>query len=377
MPKQDTPSAPKFAGRGGVLDGLRFLAAFSILLYHYGGEAPLPLDQLHPVFLRGFLATDFFLMLSGYVLARAYGASLASGAVGPVSFLTRRMTRVWPGHLVVLSGMAAIALTASMLGIEAGHPAHFFWPQLPAQALLIQAWGDFGGDGWNLPTWSLSALFFCYALMPILWRAILRIRPAWAPFLLGLAGLLLSDAACRAWLGRPLYDLPFNMGAFRAVPLFLLGAATARLAEASPLTPKLSRFVLICSALAFVGIQVLGRYDFPSILCIALILAAAGSQPVAKPRKILEAGAQLSFAIFITHVLTATVWFGAVHKIERLDDPHSMTQWLLWSAGILLAFAAAFAFDRLIDQPLQKLLRPARSKARPALGLAPAPTSAS
>ena len=44
-----------------------------VVLFHFGDEAPIPLHALHSVWERGYLATDFFLMLSGFVLARAYG----------------------------------------------------------------------------------------------------------------------------------------------------------------------------------------------------------------------------------------------------------------------------------------------------------------
>ena len=57
--------------RGGALDALRFFASLFVVLFHFGDEAPIPLADMHSVWARGYLATDFFLMLSGFVLARA------------------------------------------------------------------------------------------------------------------------------------------------------------------------------------------------------------------------------------------------------------------------------------------------------------------
>ena len=43
----------------GALDALRFLAAFFMVVYHYSNESPVPLAQVHPLFARGYLATDY------------------------------------------------------------------------------------------------------------------------------------------------------------------------------------------------------------------------------------------------------------------------------------------------------------------------------
>src|SRR3712207_5722681 len=90
--------------RGGALDLLRFLAAGFIVLYHYEAYAPARFQDIHEALTRGYLGTDFFLMLSGYVLGRAYGPRL--DRVGPTGFLIRRVARVWPGHLIVLAAVA-------------------------------------------------------------------------------------------------------------------------------------------------------------------------------------------------------------------------------------------------------------------------------
>ena len=86
--------------RGGALDALRFLAAGFIVVFHAGFEAPTPLRILHGFFDRGYLATDFFLMLSGFVLASAYGPMILAGRLSLGQFLVRRLTRLYPAHLI-------------------------------------------------------------------------------------------------------------------------------------------------------------------------------------------------------------------------------------------------------------------------------------
>ena len=101
--------------RGGWLDALRFIVGALIILYHFREAAPVPLGQLHPVFERGYLLTDFFIIDSGYVLARIYGDRLASGQASLRAYARQRLLRVIPAHLavslvlVLLVGGAALA----------------------------------------------------------------------------------------------------------------------------------------------------------------------------------------------------------------------------------------------------------------------------
>ena len=341
--------------RGGALDLLRFLASFFIVVYHYGSDAPFDLVKIHPVFLRGHLATDFFLLLSGYVLGRAYGPRLREGRITAFNFWLRRVVRVWPCHLIVLAALAALVLASGFVGLRPSHPEWFDWRQLPGQILLIQAWGPFGGDGWNLPSWSLSALIICYAAFPALWRLMARVRSATALVVGSIILLLAMDALCRALYGRGVYDLPFHLGVVRAAPFFILGASLARaVAEQGP-TP-LRRWLARLAVLAFVVIQALGRYDLASILAIAVVVGCAEALPRGRFSRLSAWGANLSYSIFVTHVLAGTIWFGLAHHfLKRAPAP---VAWGLWFAGLGFALAFAAGFERLVDRPLQAWIRP-------------------
>jgi peptidoglycan/LPS O-acetylase OafA/YrhL len=85
--------------RGGWLDALRFIVAAMIIIHHFQLAAPVPLVEFHPVFERGYLLTNFFIIDSGYVLTRLYGKSMARGQLAPGQFLRQRFSRVIPAHL--------------------------------------------------------------------------------------------------------------------------------------------------------------------------------------------------------------------------------------------------------------------------------------
>ena len=104
------------------------------------------------------------------------------------------------------------------MGGEPGQGGEIYLRRIP-QALLIHAWG-FPSDGWNLPSWSLSALIVCYALFPSFWRAVSKIRHAWLLPLLGLVILAAFEVLAETVFDQGLADLRFQFGVVRALPLF-------------------------------------------------------------------------------------------------------------------------------------------------------------
>lgn len=182
-------SPPRIA-RGGWLDALRFIVGALIILYQFRKAAPVPLGQLHPVFDRGYLLTDFFIIDSGYVLARIYGNRLAAGQASLRAYSRQCLLRVIPAHLLVSLILVAIVGGATLACAAPSNPQWFDWSQQPAQVLLVQSYGVPGGQGWNAPTWTLSALIGCYLLLP--W--ICRLPWRWPPVLV---------VAWPAWRWRP------------------------------------------------------------------------------------------------------------------------------------------------------------------------------
>ncbi|WP_454886839.1 acyltransferase family protein [Sphingomonas oryzagri] len=93
------------------LDGLRGLAAFLVLLHHAGPKVA-GLNLLP----GGYLAVDFFFMLSGFVIARGYEGRLRDGlTLG--SFLLLRLRRLYP---MIGIGILAGAVVAVLRGLDTG-----------------------------------------------------------------------------------------------------------------------------------------------------------------------------------------------------------------------------------------------------------------
>jgi peptidoglycan/LPS O-acetylase OafA/YrhL len=348
--------------RGAWLDALRFIVACLIVVYHYQAAAPVPLVQLHPVFGRGYLLTDFFLIDSGYVLARIYGAQVAAGRMTLGTFFRKRFLRVVPAHLIMSTVLVGLVLAAEAIGVSPRHGQWFDWSQLPAQLLLVQAFGVPGGLGWNAPTWSVSALLGCYLAFPLLLRAARRFS-GWEALAAGVCLYGIADLLAWRLLGYPVYEMPMKYGVWRALPLFMGGVVLARVSDTLYIPPRLAAILGLAAVLGLALVNDAGDFGLASLALIGAIILAAGAIPVARPSRLVEKAAMVSFAMFITNEVVRIAWFGVVNVLQARFDWSQPVQWGLWACGPLLAVAFAVAFYGLVDAPSQRRLNraPARS----------------
>lgn len=92
-----------------VLDALRGVAAALVVAHHLERTG---LD--FGLFPRCYLAVDFFFMLSGFVLSRAYDHRFAAG-LGLVSFMRIRLRRLWPTMAMGIALGVAVAWGGGMM----------------------------------------------------------------------------------------------------------------------------------------------------------------------------------------------------------------------------------------------------------------------
>ncbi len=159
------------------LDALRGIAAMCVVLFHMRtvfDAAP----QLSP---RAYLAVDFFFVLSGFVMARAYEAKLAKG-LGGEQFFKIRYLRLWPtiafGCLLFIPFVLEAAggfnrafakvFVVNMLLLPALDEKEFFPLNLPAWSIFFELLANavHGFVLWRLGTRTLVTLsgFFLIGL---------------------------------------------------------------------------------------------------------------------------------------------------------------------------------------------------------------------
>jgi peptidoglycan/LPS O-acetylase OafA/YrhL len=154
-----------------ALDGLRGVCAVLVVLLHI----PIKCGILGLAFFNdAYLFVDFFFVLSGFVIAYAYGSLAAGDDSGLARFLIRRFGRLWPLHAAVFGVFVVMSLARLALFNWYGTAAH---PPVSGlnlllgtieQATLLQAAVTAPpGVMTNGPSWSISTEFWAYILFAL------------------------------------------------------------------------------------------------------------------------------------------------------------------------------------------------------------------
>ncbi|ESQ80136.1 acyltransferase [Asticcacaulis sp. YBE204] len=339
---------------GASLDVLRFMAAGFILLFHFGESAPRDLHQMSPVLAQGWLATDFFLMLSGFILMRAYGPRLQEGRVSPFDFVKKRFFRLWPSHVAVLLLMFVVVTLATLKGHPPGHMEKYgvwsFWEQF----FLIHGWGLSEEPGWNVPTWTLSALILCYALFTLYVPWVRRWRP-WA-LAGGIVAVLGAGYAIATFAGHAFVDLPFRWGLVRAIPLFIVGSLLERLVANIRVSKGVYAAGMLACLTAIAGLASLPRHAVSDILILSLlaVVLAVSASVTLHENHLTKRMGRASFSLFLTHSLVGAIALGLDGMLMARIGIDPVVHWGLWGTSIVAAIVVAFLFDALIDTPLSQ-----------------------
>ncbi|CAN5513099.1 acyltransferase [soil metagenome] len=197
------------------LTGLRFVAAFMVVIVHFGD--PKSPQLLHNIISHGFVAVSLFFILSGFILTYSYCDNDGSLNTGNWNFWVSRFARIYPVYLLGFLIYAPMAIH----GIAAIDP-HSPWAStglFAAAALtLMQSWSKTSALVWNSPAWSLSAEAFFYLLFPFVAPLVLKLKLRglvvaaiilWVASLgASIAHLEVADFDRNFWMFNPLMRLP-------------------------------------------------------------------------------------------------------------------------------------------------------------------------
>jgi peptidoglycan/LPS O-acetylase OafA/YrhL len=147
-----------------------------------------------------------------------------------------------------------MAVGAAAAGLSVA--AEVFDPAaLPANLLMLHAWGFAPSAAFNHPSWSISAEWFAYLTFPAFAAVALRFRnrPALA---VGLAALLVLGlyAGFERLAGFPLTQATIHWGALRIVPCFALGCAVHLLWRAQPLGSRAAAAALTAASVGVIAL---------------------------------------------------------------------------------------------------------------------------
>lgn len=355
-----------------LLDGLRGVAALLVVWYHlFEAFATSPVDQR---FNHGYLAVDFFFLLSGFVIGYAYDERWGRG-LRMRDFIKRRLIRLHP--MVVLGallGAAAFFVQGSVRWNGEPVSTGMVLAALLCGLLLIPAWPGAGhevrGNGemypLNGPGWSL---FFEY-LGNLLYMLLLRRLPTrWLTLLVALTGAALAAFAIgdlsgygHLGVGWTLAGSNFPGGMLRLLFAFPAGLLLAR--RFRPVRIRgafwlcsLSLAVLL--AMPYVGSEqnhlFNGLYDTLSTLLLfplLLWLGASGHATDAATARICGFLGDISYPLYMVHYPSMYLFYAWVWNHGYTFSEMWPVAAALFAGNILLAWFVL----KIYDEPLRRLL---------------------
>ena len=378
------------------LTGIRFVAAFWVLLYHLQD----PLDRIgvmdipvvSDVIRVGRLGVDLFFALSGFIIAHTYltkmGKRLALGAAA--NFWWLRLARIYPVHFVMLNvaGLAVIA-QAWVTGVDKDRP----WlnpVDYLRNLLLIQEWGPHPDRGWNVVAWSLSMEWLAYLLFPLLVLLLYVLHKRVPTAVLVLAWFLaLAPLLWRGSLTLDPYYTDLWGSVIRVLSEFTAGAITYLIVlrcipEGShDPRPRVERTATVVSVLmpllVVAGAVFLGSWTTaqspltlndpeaeplppffhlwlvpPLIVWIGALALSRHGQARWLGTDTLILGGVVSYSLYMTHLVWFGVWRAGMNAVGIESGP-------LYAVSVVLAIAGSFVIAwlmwRIVEEPCRRWMR--------------------
>lgn len=229
-----------------------------------------------PLFIQnGYLGVDLFFILSGFILAHVYGPQIEDKHYSHGSFIWARLSRIYPLHITAFLMVFALFLIAKAMHFQIQEQAFRVW-QIPYHILLLQAWGFVDSDGWNFPSWSISAEWFAYLTFPISFYVASKFRNVPIMGLIFILGLFMLLYKILAFNGLELTSMTWDGGALRIIPSFLAGAVLWTIGRDIKLNEKTTYIGLAIALIWFIISTAFLKIPYlvwPSLVGIVFFLA--------------------------------------------------------------------------------------------------------
>lgn len=312
----------------------------------------------------GAIGVDLFLVLSGFVVARAYRRQTAAGLIY-FDFLRGRFIRLMPIYLTSL--MLAVVIWAILQGIprpqNGGETLSLIHERLDFLQLLsnlFPIWVNHGQIILNPPWWTITVEIIAAIIMPLLIAIALKRGPQ-APLILGvlifvatlaldsLLGLGTRFLICLApiAMGVVMGIVPLPAGKIRPVRLIIAGSLI--LGGVASLRPAFGDFDYLLRIIAMSG--------------SGLVLFAFSTFKIkGLGTRFLR---QLGCASYTLYALHFPIIIMAVHMAPKAASNDHLT--LIATLAGLVAIAISFPISKLIDDKAITLSRAYTSKKAKAL----------
>ncbi|RYY57693.1 MAG: acyltransferase [Chitinophagaceae bacterium] len=337
-----------------VLDGLRGIAAISVVVFHF---MEIAVPDYHDNFIaHAYLAVDFFFCLSGFVVAYAYDGRLPQ--LGVWNFIKLRLIRLHP--LVVF--MAVVGLIVFLLD-----PFSDIWRKYSSQLGLL-----FGSSALmvpypivterysnlfhlNPPTWSL---FWEYIANVFYALVLIRVQKWMLWLLVILSAVWLYIESWRlgnlsiGWGGDT-----FRGGIPRVAFAFMAGVLVFRLKWVIRSNIGFWILALLLMLMFLIPFSAgPNRYIDPTIvlvLCPLLVALGAGTAAHGLVKKACQFLGEISYPLYMIHYPFVWVFFSYVER----NKPGIGEMTVVMAVATILLTALSYVVLKWVDEPMRRYLK--------------------
>lgn len=353
-----------------VLDGLRGVAALIVVCFHL--TEPLAKNHLDNIVNHGYLAVDFFFLLSGFVIGYAYDNRWDKLTIG--GFLRRRFERLQP--LVVLGmtlGAVGFYFTDSTL-----------WPlihTIPVWKLIVVMLVGYtliplplsmDIRGWqemhplNSVGWSLFFEYIANSLYALGFRNLSNKALAW---FVALSGVLLLHLAVTSHNGDVAGGWTLNaehlrIGIIRTLFPFFAGLLLSRVARPISINHAFVGCSLLVAAVLLMprigGADQLWLNGLYEVVCIIIVfplivyIGAGGIARSQREAKLCQFLGDLSYPLYMTHYVLVYFYVAWISNYPGITIRQALPYALLTFLG---AIVLAYVSLRVYDEPIRSWLR--------------------
>ena len=364
-----------------ILDGLRGVAALMVIIFHFFELYSFG-NPSKQIINHGYLAVDFFYVLSGFVLGYAYDDRWDKMSYW--DFYKRRLIRL---HPMVIAG-SLLGMCYFFLGecinspnIESVNPLYFFLTiimsilMIPCPAQMdIRGWGE--TNSFNGPNWTLTYEYIVNILYSLIFR---RLHTIIIGILTLASALLLVNLTCNFDIfnvmneresnkytvigGWSLTSCELCVGFTRLFYPYFAGYLVYRL----KLKIRIPYSFIICSIIliTFLSMPRLEKEGYPIfngiyeaiviilIFPLVIIIGAGDTTKNEILTKICKFIGELSYPIYITHY--PIIYMNSAWTSFHMKD--SLFNKIMLSIGsFFIMVFNAYSFIELYDKPVRKWL---------------------
>lgn len=345
------------------LDSMRGIAAIGIVFWHYSGHFHAqPLSWLFaPFYSAGILLVDFFFVLSGFVLARAYFQEDRRCKLS--ENIVRRVARIYPLHVITLILVCVGQLVLErVLHNPAFVYAHNDLFHFILNLGLLNFVGLQSGFSFNGPSWSISTEFYVNILFFVVIAFVRR------PSIIFIGLILLSLTLLVGSEGKLIFEgdafgldshlVRTMLGFFCGVTLYQMVRCSGKLVRSYLFDLSLLMSVFLLALACWLGF--LGRvayFDFSIVLVFYPVFIIAVLNGKIFPRvlrnKVFVHLGDVSYSVYLLHfpiqlIFHMVVTAGIVSI--NYDNP------LLLGAFIFMTIFLASIVYYFVEVPLQNTI---------------------